>query len=365
MEKSFLNYERNLRLTSEWILKSIKHGNGGSCAYYSPFTGWSKPYPETTGYLVPTLLRISKFLNEPNYSYIAKDLGKWLLSIQSKQGYWYGGLHSSNEKIDKSASVFNTGQVLKGMMALYYFTNDSNFLDAANKGADWLISELDNDGFWPSGDYRADQTPSYYSHVAWPILEVWKATQNIDQKIGAEKVLDNILARKLENGVISKWGFENDGPAFTHTIAYTIRGFQESSKLLSNYSKYAKPMEESLEFFVKKTELTNGRLPGEFNESLKANDKFVCLTGNAQMAISILIMEKENPDLRLVNSAAKLIDFIGSVQKSGFLIRSVRGAVAGSYPLWGRYMNLRYPNWAAKYYCDALMILQNRLESEI
>ena len=36
MEKSFLNYERNLRLTSEWILKSIKHGNGGSCAYYSP-----------------------------------------------------------------------------------------------------------------------------------------------------------------------------------------------------------------------------------------------------------------------------------------------------------------------------------------
>ena len=51
------------------------------------------------------------------------------------------------------------------------------------------------------------------------------------------------------------------------------------------------------------------------------------------MAISILIMEKENPDLRLVNFTAKLIDFIGSVQKSGFLIRSVRGAVAGSYLL--------------------------------
>jgi len=34
----------------------------------------------------------------------------------------------------------------------------------------------------------------------------------------------------------------------------------------------------------------------------------------------------------------------------------VRGAIAGSYPLWGRYLRWRYPNWAAKFFLDALLL---------
>jgi hypothetical protein len=358
---SLERYNYHLELTAEWLMQSVVNGRGGSCAYFSPLLGWSKPYPETTGYLIPTLIRLSKFFGVPTYSASALSLGEWLLDIQSQKGYWHGGLHPSTSS---QGSVFNTGQILKGMMALFDLTGDHVFLEAADRGAKWLASGVDEYGLWPVGDYKASESPSYYSHVAWPILEVWKITQNASLRSAAERFLDTALERKLPNGAVARWGFEDQGPAFTHTIAYTIRGFQESSRLIGDYSKYGNPMEQVLEYFVKKAELTNGRVPGEFDEALSETNNYVCLTGNAQLAICVLLMERESTDLRLVNAAAKMIDFIGSVQRSDSFVKSIRGGVAGSYPLWGRYMFMRYPNWSAKYYCDSLMSIISRLELE-
>lgn len=34
----------------------------------------------------------------------------------------------------------------------------------------------------------------------------------------------------------------------------------------------------------------------------------------------------------------------------------VRGGILGSYPIYGSYMTYRYPNWAAKYFIDALLL---------
>ena len=355
-------YTYHLRLTGQWLLKSIEKGKGGSCAHYSIPLGWSKPYPETTGYLIPTLLRLSGFLDDSRYSVAALNLGEWLLSIQSEDGSWHGGLHPSRKS---KASVFNTGQILKGMMALSKHTGDQKFLDAADNGASWLAAGVNELGFWPAGDYKASETPSYYSHVAWPILQVWETTRNDDQRAAAERFLDMTLERKLPNGIIGRWGFDDEGAAFTHTIAYTIRGFQESARLIGDYERYGRPMEQILNYFIKKSELRNGRLPGEFSDDLSENNKYVCLTGNAQLAICILLMEHVESDLRLVNAAAKLVDYIGSVQATNNPISGLRGGVAGSHPVWGRYMFMRYPNWAAKYYCDALMMLSHRLELEL
>ncbi len=355
-------YENHLKLTLDWLLSSIDNGKGGSSAHFSPLLGWSKPYPETSGYIIPTLIESSSFLNNPKYELAAKNIGNWLLEIQSDDGSWHGGLHpNSNLK----GSVFNTGQILKGMIALYKNTNISDYLIAANNGADWLSKKVDDKGLWPNGDYRASQTPSYYTHVAWPILEVSSNTGSILQEEAAKRFLDNALSRKLLNGAIGGWGFNDSGSAFTHTIAYTIRGFQESSRLIGDYEKYAKPMEQILDFFIRKAELSNGMLAGEFNEDLSESAKYVCLTGNAQLAICILIMEKQNQDLRLVNAAAKLLDFIGSVQSKNHFFKGIKGGIAGSYPIWGRYMFMRYPNWAAKYYCDGLIRLILRLKKEI
>jgi hypothetical protein len=42
--------------------------------------------------------------------------------------------------------------------------------------------------------------------------------------------------------------------------------------------------------------------------------------------------------------------------------RALNGALAGSFPIFGAYMPAGYPNWATKYFLDALL-LQHALGS--
>ena len=164
-------YQKHLEAGASWLMRSIVNGRGGSCAYYTPLLGWSRPYPETTGYLIPTLIRLDNPVKTGNLLATAVKLGEWLLGIQLSEGAWQGGLYS--KKRAGSASVFNTGQVLKGMAALYRATGESRWLDAASRGALWLARGVNDCGCWPHNDYRSELTPSYYVHVAWPMLEVW------------------------------------------------------------------------------------------------------------------------------------------------------------------------------------------------
>ena len=355
-------YMAHLEATATWLLNSIKHGKGGSCAHFSPLKGWSNPYPETTGYAIPTLLNIASFFPALNTVSAAFDIGDWLLSIQEKEGYWLGGLHP-NKKAEEG-SVFNTGQILKGMMALYHHSGQQKYFDAAVKGSEWLAQGVDTQGLWPANDYKAKQTPSYYTHVAWPMLEVWKESHDEKVRESAERFLTTILARKTNNGTFSGWEFEQGKAAFTHTISYTIRGFQECARLLDKVDEYSMPTKQALEFLLRKAEFTNGQLPGAFDVDWKADNAFVCLTGNAQIAINLLILESYEEDLRIVNASAKLVDFVCRVQRITHSLEGVSGGVAGSYPLWGKYMIFRYPNWAAKYHCDAIMLLVKRMKKE-
>jgi hypothetical protein len=34
----------------------------------------------------------------------------------------------------------------------------------------------------------------------------------------------------------------------------------------------------------------------------------------------------------------------------------VRGGIKGSQPVWGRYAPMSYPNWAAKFFVDAMWL---------
>ena len=51
-----VDYEQALHNIFQWLLKSFEvTGDGGSSAYYALGSGWQSSYPETTGYLIPTL----------------------------------------------------------------------------------------------------------------------------------------------------------------------------------------------------------------------------------------------------------------------------------------------------------------------
>lgn len=325
-----------------------------------PIVGWSRAYPETTGYIIPTLLQAGERLSDAVHRDRAIRFGQWLLSIQNADGSWNGGLHPAREP---KPSVFNTGQVLKGMLALWRRTHEQRWLDAAARGTRWLAASMAADGLWKGGDYRARKTPSYYSHVLWPMLDV--AVELGDESVVASvrKGVDGLLARIRPNGAIEGWAFSEGQPAFTHTIAYTIRGLQECGRLLEDPS-VGNAMVPALEKLLRRSELKAGRLPGAFDEDWNPSGAFVCLTGNAQVAKCLLIWEQGQPDLRVVSGAARMVDVVCRHQRLRSASSGIRGAVAGSAPLSGPYMRFRYPNWAAKYLCDAIMALEDRLERE-
>lgn len=355
-------YQESLRRTVEWLLDTTRHGQGGSCAYWAPVLGWSDPYPETTGYLIPTLISYGVQYNHNQSLVTARALGDWLLSIQHIEGYWYGGIHPATS--NAAPSVFNTAQILKGLMALFSHTGEEKWLVAATHGARWLASGVDDAGQWRIGNYLPGRNPSYYTQVAWPMLEVWNATGESNVLRSAKRVLDAILAMQKSNGVIPGWGFSYGRTAFTHTIAYTLRGALESARLLDDWGTYGAPVVKPLEVLRTKVEMSGGWLAGAFSEDWQPTSWYTCLTGNAQLAICYLILEERENDLRLVNTAAKLVDSVCNSQRSPLqrALPSLKGAVAGSQPVWGRYMFLRYPNWAAKYHSDALMRLMYRLQ---
>lgn len=355
-------YARHRAATLRWLVRSIDSGAGGSCAHFSIALGWSRPYPETTGYLIPTLLASDAAHPELGLRARAEDCGRWLLSIQNDDGSWSGGLHPPRGQAN--ASVFNTGQILKGMVALHRAGAGASFLEAAARGARWLAASAASEGLWRGGDYRASQTPSYYTHVLWPMLEVWLETGDSTIRDSAERGLASVLARVRDNGTIEHWGFSDEPRAFTHTIAYALRGLLESSRILGAWDDIGSRTVPALEKLLRKAELAGGRLAGEFDEAWRATANFECLTGSAQTALNLLLWEQNEPDLRIVNGAAKLVDRVCATQHLRHPLPGVRGAVAGSWPIWGRYMTLRYPNWAAKYHVDALARLTERVERE-
>ena len=351
-------YYKHLDITLDWIEKTFNK-EGASSASFSPIVGWSKPYPETTGYIITTLLNAYSFTKNDKYLHLALRAGRWLLSIQNTNGSFPAGLYNAN-KIN-SPSVFNTAQIIDGLVELSIFDKNEIWIKSASKSAIWLADGIDDYGTWSTGHYQANYNPSYYSQVVWPMLRVWKLTNQKNIKDKSEKVLTRICNKTSQSGEIKDWGFKPNSHSFTHTIAYTIRGIIESGIILKEWDKYGTVVEKSIDKFYRLSELNNGKLPGAFNYGWKADRSYTCLTGNVQIAICLMRYEKLFPDLRLVNESAKLVDFVCLKQKNDGYIA---GAVGGSFPLWGKYMFMRYPNWAAKYHADALMMIIKRLQSE-
>jgi len=358
--ESIERYQQHLYSTSAWCTRAVKDDALGARAHFSPFLGWSKPCPAVSAKLIPTLLRLSAHLDDPSYRQTAHALGQWLLDTQQADGSWDAKAGAKRQLMGR---VFSTGQAVKGMMALYRDNQALQWLEAGGRGSSWLAASINAAGQWSQAGYTP-RHKSYCTHVAWPLLECWQLTQDPSLKSAAERLLDNALSRVKNNGVIADWGFKESSIAYTHTIGLAIRDFQEASRLIDDYDRYAAPMEPALEVIYRKTSLGDGRLQGLFDENWYAAGDFVCLSGNAQLAICLLTMEKHRPDPRLVDAAAKLINYVLDTQKTDSRLTTRNGAVAGSHPFWGRYMSVRYPVSAAKYVCDALMVLQARLQEE-
>jgi len=335
-----------------WLLHSQDSMKDDGFGSYHIIKGWTSSYVETSGYIVSTILNYAKTNSQDDIIARAKKCGDWLVSVQKPSGGWQG------ERIedDRPEVVFNTGQVIRGLVDIYHVTGDKKYIDSVTKACDWLCGIQENGGYWQKFAFKG--VPRVYdSYVDAPLLRVFEITKNEKYKERALKNLNWILEYKqLENG----W-FEdcdntikhNDRPIL-HTISYTIDGLLECGLLLND----KKIIDAAIKSADKLFELFNKHkyLNGRYDSTWKGSEYPIC-TGCAQIAIVWLKLYKHTGNIQYLNAAMKMNDILVFIQDRGKEEASdTLGAIPGSYPIWGKYEPFAFPNWATKYFADSLML---------
>jgi hypothetical protein len=353
---------RRMYAAAQWLRRSVEACRGeGSSAYYTPILGWADPYPETTGYLVETLIKFGHFVDEVTYVRLGLRLASWLLSTQNPDGSFQAGRFTNKPQ---PPTVFNTAQVLFGLMAAFEASREVRYMLAARRAAAWLCAVMDAAGRWSKFNYRNQSySPTYYSRVSWPLLVAWKNWGNPYVRDCAVRSLQSILDRQNANGSFREWGFmPATGNAFTHTIAYTIEGLLQAGLILGGTETECwRAGYRAAEALFRRFEIQK-QAGGAYDQQWKADFSFTCVTGNLQLALCWLIISEQTSDARFLNAALKILDVVQDAQWLLRWPRSLWGAFPGSKPLWGPYMRFRYPNWAAKFYLDAMMMLEDQMD---
>lgn len=341
--------------TLQWLQRSFDVNNGhGSSAYYSPlkhpFSKWQRPYPETTGYIIETLLQYNTIYPELKLADTALGGGEWLLSLQLKNGAFPGGYQRYDEP-----SVFNTGQIIIGLIKAYEYSLDKRYFKSFRKAVHWLIASLDETNTWRTGAYVTNYTPAYYTRVIWPVLmaNIYLQEEKITERmrstlVGYQQKVTSVYS-------VRDWSAFPGEKAFTHFIAYTIRGFMESAILLKddNLFNVSKNMlEKGINVYKH-----DGRLAGSYDEEWKGDYSFTCVTGNCQMALNLARLYQETKEEHYLEAAVNIFTDIISAQRISDN-PDRHGAIPGSVPLWGKYLRFRYPNHAAKFFLDACLLLR-------
>lgn len=328
----------------QWLRRSIEVNEGaGSAAYRHLWRGWAPPYPETTGYLIETLFDYCHLRQDAQLKQLAISCAEWLLQLQNEAGAFPGGTG-----IDGAPIVFDTGQILFGLTRTYAETGDPRYLSAMEKATNWLLSLWQEDGSWKKNAYVPGYEPSYYTRVVWAVLYANQYLCSTPLEQAMKTAMSFYAARITSVQSVQHWGFKPEEPAFTHTIAYTIRGFLESAVLLEDGKtlQSAKNLADRL-LEIRRAE---GRLAGAYDENWRGNYRFVCLTGNAQCSLIFSRLFEITGEAIYRKEATWLLNCVMEKQNRN-------GALAGSSPLWGAYMPFRYPNWALKFLLDAVRMV--------
>ena len=340
-----------------WICRAqdkSKTQDGGVARHYSLISGWYASYPETTGYIIPTMLAYASWRNKNNHlRKRARRMLDWLISIQLEDGGFAGGT-VGNENADFPVA-FNTGQILFGLVAgVREFGN--TYLNAMRGAADWLVSNQDPDGCWRkySSPYVMPGEKTYDTHIAWALFEATRVEPDMPY---AEAALSNInwaLEFQRENGWFDKCCLTDPAQPLTHTVGYALRGlveayrFTNDNKLLEACCKTADGLFGAIHF-------PDGFLPGRNDSQWVGRVPWSCLTGSAQIAICFLMLYQFTGELRYKEAGCVLNKY---VRRTMSLDSSddTKGGIKGSFPVNLGYGPYQYLNWACKFFIDSNML---------
>ena len=338
----------------QWLKRSQDkslYQDGGSARDYSLVKGWASSYPETSGYIVPTLIDYADRTNDQELLERAKRMLDWLVSIQFPEGGFQGGKVDANPHVPVT---FNTGQILMGLAAGVRRFGDA-YRAPMNSAAAWLRDTLDADGCWRkyATPFAAPGEKAYETHVSWGLFEAARLTP--DQGFGEAglKQVGWALTKQQKNGWFASNCLELPDMPLTHTIGYVLRGVIEAHKFSgdANLLVAAQRAADALLIVIE----PDGRIAGRLDHEWKPAVDWVCLTGSVQIAACWFILYSITEKTEYLEAAKRANQY---VRRTVFLTGSpdVVGGVRGAYPVNGEYGRYEYLNWAAKFCIDSQLM---------
>jgi uncharacterized protein YyaL (SSP411 family) len=345
--QTIYSLQQHLNAAIQWLKLAHDHSPDDGVSWGFSLRGsWRASYPETSGYIAETFFDVAKYVQDEDAWQRAIAISCWLTRVQAADG------SISNTRYGTGGIVFDTGQVLQGLARAYIETQDDKFLAAATAAADWLVRVADQEGRWTRQTYNG--IPHVYnSRVAWILLCLHQLSPSPEWERVALANLDWAVSQQT-GGWFKQCAFVANAAPFTHTIAYAIRGLLEAGWLLNN-QRYLDAAISGAQVVMTHLK-ADGSLPGQIDTNGVPVGRYCCLTGNCQMAIIWLKLFQHTGDAQYFQAAQKGLQYVMARQDIQTTNLNIRGGIKGSHPIWGCYVRLSYPNWATKFFTDALLL---------
>lgn len=331
----------------DWLVHAEAVTGGRGFAHSLHFVrGWLPGYPETSGYIVPTLLVAAQRYRRPDAEAAALRAWDWLVATQKPDG--------SFADLAGQSLVFDTGQILIGANFLARRGNEAA-RNVALKAAAWLVGQQAETGCFETNSYN-NRPHAYYSRVGAALVDTGDWSGNASYREAGFRNLAWTLAQQdLESGWFRHMSFADHAP-FSHTMVYTLEGLLAGYRLTGDQA--------CLDGVIRFATRFNAAIAGhggiirsQYEDGFKAVDDQICVTGLSQW--SALCFRLTQLGHREFAAPAR----ISLATAKRLQIRStspdIAGALPGSVPLSGRYMRFALPNWGVKFFLDALLEAEN------
>jgi len=353
----------------QWIFRAQDaFGTGGvarsySLAHNSFFQrrGWIACYPETTGYIIPTVFDYARVAGSEDAFERAVKMADWECAVQLSNGAVQGG---TVEQV-ASPAIFNTGQVIFGWVRAFAETRKEKYLAAAVKAGDFLLREQDEDGAWRKNlsihVARTSETYTYNTRTAWALTCLSEAANDAAYRAGAVKNIEFTLRRQLPNGWFKDNCIFDATQPLVHTIAYCIRGIMEVGSALGE-DRYVKAARKAADALIERQH-SDGGLSGRFDAQWRPTVNYSCLTGVAQMAVIWGRLFQITGDAKYLKAMKEANHYLKRLQVWQPKSPDIHGGMCGSFPIHGRYGKYEILSWAVKFFIDSLLLEKSIVET--
>jgi len=345
-----LDLDAHLNAAVDWLKRAQDAGEDRGVSYGVRFgSDFDVSYPETTGYICRTFVRLSRQSGQSELLDRAIEMGQWEADILMPEGAVMAGKFNRNP----TPAVFNTGMVLLGWSTLISVLGPTRFASAVCRAADWLMRMQEPDGSWIRGNSQfAGSATIYNVKAAWGLCEAGMALGRKDYVEAALRNAEFCLTHQNPNGWYRDCCLSDAERPLLHTIAYTMQGLFEIGRLTGRrelVDAARKTADAELPLLRE-----DGFLPGRQYASFRGAVDWCCLTGSAQMSVVWNDFGTLTGEDKYRQAAEKANRYLMAHHDIRNTDARLRGGVPGAWPVWSDYGRLTILNWATKYLVDAL-----------